>query len=110
MAANSNPSASPNPSPNTDPDPNPNTEPDQVLLRRLHRLCRHARVREVHAGFRLVAITARGLPHFHRVATPQEVPGPNCDHTYPKTDSLEYSLAFSHNSYSYPPTLLVLYE
>ena len=30
------------------------------------------------------------------------------NHTYPKTDSLEYSLAFSHNSYSYPLTLLVL--
>ena len=26
-----------------------------------------------------------------------------------ETDSLEYSLAFSHNSYSYPLTLLVLY-
>ena len=26
----------------------------------------------------------------------------------PKTDSLEYSLAFSHNSYPYPLTLLVL--
>ena len=76
MTANSNPSASPNPSPSTDPDPNPDPEPDQVLLRRLHRLCRHARVRKVHAGLRLVAITARGLPHFHRVATPQEVPGP----------------------------------
>ena len=35
---------------------------------------------------------------------------PNCHHTYPKTDSLEYSLAVSHNSYSYPPTLLVLYS
>ena len=34
---------------------------------------------------------------------------PNGNHTYPKTDSLEYSLAFSHNSYSYPLTLLVLY-
>ena len=32
---------------------------------------------------------------------------PNGNHTYPKTDSLEYSLAFSHNSYSYPLTLLV---
>ena len=29
------------------------------------------------------------------------------NHTYPKTDSLEYSLAFSDNSYSYPLTLLV---
>ena len=28
---------------------------------------------------------------------------------WPKSDSLEYSLAFSHNSYSYPLTLLVLY-
>ena len=27
---------------------------------------------------------------------------PNCHHTYPKTESLRYSLAFSHNSYSYP--------
>eukprot|EP00964_Phaeocystis_antarctica_P139713 scaffold104524_cov36-Phaeocystis_antarctica.AAC.1 len=34
---------------------------------------------------------------------------PNGNHTYPKTESLEYSLAFSHNSYSYPLTLLVLY-
>ena len=35
---------------------------------------------------------------------------PNGNHTYPKTDSLEYSLAFSHNSYSYPLTLLVLFK
>ena len=34
---------------------------------------------------------------------------PNGNDTYPKTDSLECSLAFSHNSYSYPLTLLVLY-
>ena len=32
----------------------------------------------------------------------------NCQ-TYPKTESLRYSLAFSHNSYSYPLILLVLY-
>ena len=32
------------------------------------------------------------------------------NHTYPKTDNLEYSLAFSHNSYSYPLTLLVHYH
>ena len=32
---------------------------------------------------------------------------PNGNHTYPKIDSLEYSLAFRHNSYSYPLTLLV---
>ena len=34
---------------------------------------------------------------------------PNCDHTYPKTESLRYSLAFRHNSYSYPLILLVPY-
>ena len=34
---------------------------------------------------------------------------PNCHHTYPKTESLRCSLAFSHNSYSYPLILLVLY-
>ena len=28
---------------------------------------------------------------------------------YPKTDGLRYSLPFNHNSYSYPPILLVLY-
>ena len=28
---------------------------------------------------------------------------------YPKTNNLEYSFAFSHHSYSYPHTLLVLY-
>ena len=33
---------------------------------------------------------------------------PNCHHTYPKPDGLRYSLAFNHNSYSYPTTLLVL--
>ena len=38
-----------------------------------------------------------------------EPDGSNGNHTYPKTDSLEYSLAFSHNSYSYPLTLLVQY-
>ena len=32
---------------------------------------------------------------------------PNC-HTPPKPDGLRYSLAFNHNSYSYPTTLLVL--
>ena len=34
---------------------------------------------------------------------------PNCRHTYSKPDSLRYSLAFNHNSYSYPPILLVPY-
>eukprot|EP00964_Phaeocystis_antarctica_P022723 scaffold12644_cov60-Phaeocystis_antarctica.AAC.1 len=34
---------------------------------------------------------------------------PNCHHTYPKTESVRYSLAFSHNSYAYPLILLVLY-
>ena len=35
---------------------------------------------------------------------------PNCHHhTYPKTERLRYSLTFSHNSYSYPLILLVLY-
>ena len=34
---------------------------------------------------------------------------PNCRHTYPRTDSVQYSLAFNHNSYSHPLTLLVLY-
>ena len=38
------------------------------------------------------------------------VPPRNGNHTYPKTDSLECSLAFSHNSYSYPLTLLVLFK
>ena len=31
----------------------------------------------------------------------------NCHHTYPKPDSVRYSLAYSHNSYSYPYILLV---
>ena len=36
---------------------------------------------------------------------------PNCHHhTYPKTERLRYSLTFSHNSYSYPLILLVLYS
>ena len=35
---------------------------------------------------------------------------PNCHHTYPKTDSVRYSLAYSHNSYSYPLILLVPYH
>ena len=34
---------------------------------------------------------------------------PNCHHTYPKPDSVRYSLAYSHNSYSIPQILLVLY-
>ena len=34
---------------------------------------------------------------------------PNGNHTYPKTDSLEHSLAFSHNSYAYPLTLKYSY-
>ena len=38
------------------------------------------------------------------VSTPKLSP-----HTYPKPDSLRYSLAFNHNSYSYPPILLVPY-
>ena len=29
---------------------------------------------------------------------------------YPKTDALRYSLGFNHSSYSYPTTLIVLYE
>ena len=37
-------------------------------------------------------------------------PTANGNHTYPKADSLEYSLAFSHNSYSYPLTFLVHYK
>ena len=32
------------------------------------------------------------------ISTPNE----NCHHTYPKTESVRYSLAYSHNFYSYP--------
>ena len=40
----------------------------------------------------------------HRIRTA------NCHHTYPKTDGLQYSLAFNHNSYSYPTTLIDPYR
>ena len=53
-----------------------------------------------------------GMPNIsatHVVSLKMIFRHPNCHHTYPKTESLRYSLAFSHNSYSYPLILLVLY-
>ena len=38
-----------------------------------------------------------------------QIQRPNCHHTYPKTDNVRYSLAYTHNSYSYHLILLVLY-
>ena len=55
-----------------------------------------------------IAMFSSLLPVRHTYSSTSMFRHPNGNHTYPKIDSLEYSLAFRHNSYSYPLyTLLV---
>ena len=97
-----------------DPNPNPNPAPNQVEAGGATNFPRAGKLEQP----RDFLDCTKGLPVRPAAHTLPCVGSPphhpffdhnHPDHTYPKTDGLRYSLALNHNSYPYPPTLLVLH-